>query len=167
MLLFVRKKIKLIAHSLHEPSLMFIIGMREILAENSTELISEQRSVSDLCRCYARSTKIARIYLNIYISWSKGNFRQKSSVLCIILWAKTVRFGATNDLFLWMWICSSCSQTQLRKTNWQSWVWPRQPLEKLPSSISRTPRAIWGRQAFFCQTLQEPCTPFWKMEAKN
>lgn len=85
MLWFVRKKIKLIAHSLHEPSLTFIIDMREILAENSTKLISEQRSVSDLCRCYARSTNIARIYLNIYISWSKGDFRQKSRVLCIIL----------------------------------------------------------------------------------
>ena len=91
MLWFVRKKIKLIAHSLHEPSLTSIIDMREILAENSTELISEQRSVSDLCRCYALSTKIAIICLKVFyskntgVTWFKGNFRQKSRVLCIIL----------------------------------------------------------------------------------
>ena len=78
LMLWCVRKIKLIAHSLPEPWLTFISDMPKILAENSTELISEQRSVSDLCTYYARSTKIARIYLNLYISWSEGNFRQKS-----------------------------------------------------------------------------------------
>ena len=130
--LFREKKLCLLLTAYYEPSLTFIIDMRDILAENSTELISKQRSVSDVCKCYALSTKIAIIYklirslsiakFNTGVTWCKGNFRQKSRAPCIILRAETVRFGATNGLFLWMWICSSSSQTQLHKINWQSRV---------------------------------------------
>lgn len=63
------EKIALTAYSLLWAFVDIIIDMREVLAENSTELIegvSKQRSVSDTCRFYALSTKIAIIQLKVF-----------------------------------------------------------------------------------------------------
>lgn len=153
---FVRKLV-LIAYSLLWAFFDIIIDMHEVLAENSTQLNKEVSNNPFLIRdnvmlfqlrLELSIKRFSSAKFNTELTWSKGNFWLKR-VLCIVLWAETVRFGTIDGLFLWMWICLSCSQTlQLHKINWQSWVWPWQPLEKLPSSILRTPRVIWGRQTF-------------------
>lgn len=63
------EKIARITYSLLWAFADIIIDMREVLAENSTELtegVSKQRSVSDTCKCYALSTKIAIIHLKVF-----------------------------------------------------------------------------------------------------
>lgn len=69
MLWFVRKKKSLIAYSLLWTFADIVIDTREVLAENSTELIEgvgKKPSVSDTCKCYALSTKIAIIHLKVF-----------------------------------------------------------------------------------------------------
>lgn len=62
-------KNSLIAYNLLWAFADIVIDMREVLAENSTELIEgvrKQRSVFDTCKCNALSTKIAIIHLKVF-----------------------------------------------------------------------------------------------------